>query len=55
MLYRIVRPMKRKGSQNVQFRQRIAQDVLQKARGKTFSIPIGNEIVAKRLSIGIEN
>lgn len=50
MLYRIVRPMKRKGTQNVQFRQRIPQDVLQKARGKTLSIPIGNEIVAKRLS-----
>jgi len=42
--------MKRKGSQNVQFRQRIPQDILQKARGKTLSIPIGNEIVAKRLS-----
>jgi len=50
MLYRIVRPMKRKGSQNVQFRQRIPQDVLQKARGKTLSIPIGNEVVTKRLS-----
>jgi len=43
---RMARPMRRKGSSNIQFRRRIPSDVLEKARGMALMIPVG-DIVAR--------
>lgn len=45
MLYRLVRPMKRKGSSNQQFVQRIPADLQQQMVGMKLAVPIGDEIV----------
>ncbi len=50
MLLRVVRPMKRPESSNKYFRQRIPSDLLDKVRGNTIALPIGEEIVTKSIS-----
>ncbi|MDF1609837.1 phage integrase N-terminal SAM-like domain-containing protein [Hoeflea sp. YIM 152468] len=50
MLYRLTRPMRRKGSQFRQFNRRIPQEVASKLVGKTLSIPFGGHIAT--VSIG---
>lgn len=45
MLFRLVRPMKRKGSTNYQFVQRIPADLRQQMVGAKLAIPVGDEIV----------
>lgn len=51
MRLRVVSPMRRRGSSNHYLRQRIPQDVLDRARGAVLSIPIGDVIVRKTLSL----
>lgn len=43
MLFRLVRPVKRKGSRNRQFVRRIPSDVRSKATGLKLSIPVGDQ------------
>ncbi|MGE0340174.1 MAG: DUF6538 domain-containing protein [Xanthobacteraceae bacterium] len=43
MLFRLVRPMKRKSSSNPYYVRRIPTDVLGKTNGLTLSIPVGSE------------
>lgn len=50
MLWRVVRPMKRRESSKQYFRQRIPIDVLARARGAVLSLPIGDEVVHKTIS-----
>lgn len=50
MLYRLVRPVKRKGTINQQFNQRIPADVRGRAAGVTLHIPIGADIVRKTIT-----
>jgi site-specific recombinase XerD len=45
MLYRLVRPMQRKGSRNVYFQQRIPADVKQAAIGRRLEFLVGGETV----------
>lgn len=45
MLVQMARPMRRKGSSFHQFRKRIPQDVLDKARGTVLALPIGDEVI----------
>ena len=42
MLYRLVRPMRRKGSRNAYFVQRIPSDVKAQAVGLRLAIPVGD-------------
>lgn len=46
MLLQMARPVKRTGSNNHQFNQRIPKDVLERARGRTLSIPCGGKTVS---------
>ena len=50
MVLRVVRPMKRSGSSNHHFRQRIPTDVVEKARGSKLLLPIGDERVPVTIS-----
>ena len=45
MLYRLVSPVKRPGSSNLQFAKRIPTDVRERLVGKTLHLPIGDESV----------
>ena len=55
MLYRLVRPMRRKGSRNIYFQQRIPGDVRRLATGRTLALPIGDEFADVRISPGAAN
>ena len=46
MLYRLVRPMRRKGSRNEYFQQRIPADVKQAAIGRALEFQVGGESVS---------
>ncbi|PWR24416.1 DUF6538 domain-containing protein [Zavarzinia aquatilis] len=50
MLFRLVQPMKREGSNNRYFRRRIPADILERARGLTLVIPVGKEAVSVSLT-----
>lgn len=50
MLYRLVSPMRRKGSQNIQFVQRIPSDVKVRAAGMKLSVPIGPDFIPYTIS-----
>lgn len=50
MLFRLVRPVKRKGTINQQFNQRIPADVRDHVVGVTLHIPVGSEIVRKTIT-----
>lgn len=50
MLFCLVRPVKRKGTLNHQFVQRIPADVKGRAAGLTLPIPVGDETVIVKLS-----
>lgn len=50
MLYRMVRPVQRKGSRNRQFHQRISTDVLSRIAVLRLDIPLGDSTVSRRLS-----
>ncbi len=43
MLFRLVRPMRRRGSSNQQFVQRIPADVRHRAVGRKLAVPVGSE------------
>jgi hypothetical protein len=45
MLYRLVRPMRRKESSSPYFVQRIPSDLLEKARGLRLNVPLGDEVI----------
>jgi hypothetical protein len=45
MLYRLVRPMQRKGSRNAYFQQHIPADVKQAAIGRRLEFQVGAETV----------
>lgn len=42
--YQMASPMRRPGTSFIQFRKRIPQDVLSKARGASLAIPVGDEV-----------
>lgn len=46
MLFRLVRPVRRKGTRNLQFNGRIPTDLLDRVRGMTLHVPVGTETVA---------
>ncbi len=50
MLYRLVRPMKRKGSQNLQYVKRIPRDIADRLMGRELSLPVGDEHVPFRVT-----
>jgi ABC-type sugar transport system ATPase subunit len=50
MLFRLVRPVKRKGTINHQFVQRIPADVKARAAGLKLHIPLGDQTVIVKLS-----
>lgn len=50
MLYRLVRPMKRKGSSNLQFIKRIPADLRERMTGMKIAIPIGDDFVSVSIS-----
>jgi integrase len=50
MTLRMARPMQRKGTSLRYFRERIPKDVLSKARGLLLTVPIGGEIISKRIT-----
>lgn len=50
MHFRLVRPVKRKGTINQQFNQRIPADVLHHSVGITLQIPVGSETVKKTIT-----
>ena len=50
MLFRVVRPMKRKESSKGYFHQRIPIDVINAASGVTLAMPVGNQVVTKVIS-----
>lgn len=50
MLYRLVRPMKRKGSANPQFAQRIPADVKTRSIGLKLEVPVGEDFVPVTIS-----
>ncbi len=50
MLFRLVRPMKRKGSSKHQFVQRIPADIMERVRGMKLHVPLGDETVVHRVS-----
>ncbi len=52
MLYRLVRPMQRKGSRNAYFQQRIPADVKQAAAGRRFDFQVGEETVTVAVAQG---
>ncbi|MGU3399498.1 DUF6538 domain-containing protein [Brucellaceae bacterium D45D] len=47
----MARPMRRKGSSFHQFRKRIPLDVLNKARGMTLALPVGNEVIHNTIGL----
>ena len=51
MHFRLVKPVKRKGTINQQFNQRIPADVSGYAVGITLHIPVGSEIVRKTITV----
>ncbi|MEH2472891.1 GH24 family phage-related lysozyme (muramidase) [Nitrobacteraceae bacterium AZCC 2161] len=54
MLYRMVRPVQRKGSRNRQFHQRIPTELRSKAAGLRLDIPLGESTISLRLSANTE-
>jgi len=50
MLYRLVRPVRRKGTRNHQFVQRIPTDVRDRAVGTTLHVPVGSQTIALTVS-----
>ena len=46
MLYRLVRPMRRKGSSHAYFEQRIPSDVRERAVGLKLDVPCGQAAVS---------
>ncbi len=54
MLFRLVRPMQRKGTLNRQFVQRIPADIRDRAVGMKLAIPMGPEVVAVRVTDRME-
>ncbi|WP_417811952.1 DUF6538 domain-containing protein [Thalassospira alkalitolerans] len=50
MLFRLVRPMRRKDTSFPHFVQRIPADILPKISGTKLSIPVGDEIVARTVT-----
>ncbi|TPK40990.1 hypothetical protein [Mesorhizobium sp. B2-5-3] len=50
MHFRLVRPVKRNGTINQQFNQRIPADVRDHAVGMTLHIPVGPQIVRKTIT-----
>ncbi|KAA0077808.1 phage integrase N-terminal SAM-like domain-containing protein [Tardiphaga sp. P9-11] len=54
MLYRMVRPVLRKGSRNRQFHQRIPTDIRSRIAGLRLDIPLGNSTVSRTLSADTE-
>ncbi|ANN55977.1 hypothetical protein A9174_03810 [Mesorhizobium loti NZP2037] len=50
MHFRLVKPVKRKGTINQQFNQRIPADVRNRAVGVTLHIPVGSDIVRKTIT-----
>jgi hypothetical protein len=54
MLYRMVRPLLRKGSRNRQFHQRIPTDVRSRIAGLRLDIPLGDSTVSRTLSADTE-
>lgn len=50
MLYRIVRPMHRRGTRNPQFVQRIPADLRGQMNGMRLNIPVGSETVPVRIT-----
>src|SRR5271155_2307339 len=54
MLYRLVRPMRRKGSRHPYFLQRIPMDVKALAVGLKLALPIGAETVPLTISAKAE-
>ena len=49
MLLRLVRPVKRMGSSNAYFVQRIPADILPRVIGETLSVPVGGAIVPVKI------
>src|SRR4051794_26931255 len=54
MLYRLVRPMRRKGSSKQQFKQRIPADVQARAVGLKLDIPVGAETIPLTITANAE-
>ena len=54
MLFRLVRPMKREGSNNRQFVQRIPADLKARAVGLTLRIPVGPDVVTRQITTSTE-
>ena len=50
MLFRLVQPVKRPGSRNLQFVQRIPTDLRDRLAGRTLAIPVGDAVVHKTIS-----
>lgn len=50
MLFRLVRPMKRKGSQNQQFARRIPADLRLRLVGRRLEVPLGDGFATVRIS-----
>lgn len=46
MLFRLVRPVRRKGTRNLQYNGRIPTDLLDRVRGMTLHVPVGYETIA---------
>ena len=49
MLFGLVRPVKRSGSRIPQFNKRIPRDLLDRLRGRTIEVPLGDEFVSVRI------
>ena len=54
MLFKLVMPETRKESRFPNFRRRIPKDVLPQLRGRTLTIPVGDETTTVRISEGRE-
>lgn len=50
MLFRLVRPVRRKGTRNHQFVRRIPRDVRDRAAGKTLHVPVGAQTIPLTIS-----
>jgi hypothetical protein len=50
MLIRVVRPMRRKGSSNTYFVQRIPTDLKGRLGGTTLQVPVGDQLVPVKLT-----
>ena len=55
MLFRIVRPVKRRDSSRPQFVQRVSADVRASAIGRTLSMPLGDKTVHVRIAPTMES